>query len=68
MNIGVSLMKIGKFEFFFRSIDLNNEILKIKWVNKYMIICGLRDWKIIRKRIACFWILGLRHCVGVTKN
>ena len=36
---------------YFRWIDLKNEILKIKWVNKYMIICGLRDWKIIRRRI-----------------
>ena len=61
-------MKIGKFEFFFIWIDLNNEILKIKWVNKYMIICGLRDWKIIRRRIACLWILDLRQCVGVAKN
>ena len=61
-------MKIGKFEKKFIWIDLNNEIVKIKWVNKYMIIYGLRDWKIIIRRIACFWILDLRQCGGVTKK
>ena len=57
MNIGYFINENREIRIsFFRWIDLNNEILKNKWVNKYMIICGLRDWKIIRKRIECFWI------------
>ena len=44
MNIGCFIDENREIWIFFRWIDLNNEILKIKWVNKYMIyICGLRD-------------------------
>ena len=49
-------------------MNISKQISKIKLVNKYMIICDLRDWQIIRRRIACFWILDLRHCVGMTNN
>ena len=53
MNISCFINENREIRNLFRWIDLNNKILKIKWVNKSMIICGLRNWKIIRKRIAC---------------
>ena len=53
MNISSFINENREIRNLFRWIDLNNKILKIKWVNKSMIICGLRNWKIIRKRIAC---------------
>ena len=37
-------MKIEKFK------DLSNEISKIKWVNIYIYIYSLRDWKILGKK------------------
>ena len=45
MNIGCFIDENREIKIFFRWIDLDNEILKIKWVNQSMIICGLRDWK-----------------------
>ena len=54
MNISCFIDENWEIQIFFRLVDLNNEILKIKLANKYMIRCGLRDWKIIRRRIACF--------------
>ena len=43
MNIGCLIDKNKEIQNFLRWIDLSNEISKIKWVNKYIIICGLRD-------------------------
>ena len=46
-NIGYSIDENKEIQIFFRWIYLSNEISKIKWVNKYMIICGSGK-KIIR--------------------
>ena len=64
MNIGCFIDENREIRnYFFRWIDLNNEILKIKWVNKSMIICGLKDWKIIIKKlhVSRFWIWGTKE-------
>ena len=50
MNIGCFIDENREIQIFFIWIDLNNENLKIKWVNKYMIIFGLRDWKILERK------------------
>ena len=50
MNISSSTdEKKGNLKFL-RWIDLSNELSKIKLVNKYMIIRGLRDWKILGRK------------------
>ena len=59
MNIGYFIDENREIRNYFRWIDLNNKILKIKWVNKYMILCSLRDWKIIiRRRLHDFIMSG----------
>ena len=50
MNIGCFIDENKEIKKKIRWIDLSNEILKINWVNKYMIICGLRDWKILGRK------------------
>ena len=50
MNIGCFIDENKEIQKKIRWIDLSNEILKINWVNKYMIICGLRDWKILGRK------------------
>ena len=50
MNISSSTdEKKGNLKFL-RWIDLSNELSKIKLVNKYVIIRGLRDWKILGRK------------------
>ena len=60
INIGCSIDENSEIQNFLRWIDISNEISKIKWVNKYMIICGLRNWKILgrKKKFQCIgWFL-----------
>ena len=49
MNLNCPIDENRKIQNFIRWIDVRNEILKIKWVNKYIIISDLRDWKIFKK-------------------
>ena len=60
MNIGSSIdEKKGNLKFL-RWIDLSNELSKIKLVNKYVIIRGLRDWKILagkNYKISMYWVI-----------
>ena len=60
MNISCFIDESREIWIFFRWIDLNNEILKIKWVNKYMIYMWLKGLENNNKKNCMF----LEYCVG----
>ena len=53
---------------FFRWIDLNNEILKLKWVNKYMIYMWLKGLENNKKKNCMFSDFGFEALKKEKKN